>query len=318
MMMAPETQRQNGLSYALGAYFIWGLLPLYLKLLEDVPPFEFVGWRIIFTVPVCLVIVAFRRQGAELIAAMRNPRVVGALLVSALLIGGNWVIYIVAVQSDHVLAASLGYYINPLLNVLLGTLFLREKLSRLQWLAVAIAAIGVAAFGWGAGHMLLISLSLAGTFALYGLVRKLAPVGSLPGLTTETLLLALPATAVLLHYGSGETALHFGHEWRNSWVLAGSGLVTAVPLLLFAVAARKMDYSALGFVQFLAPTIQFGLSLTVFNEPLRPIQFAAFVLIWSAIAVFTWDLLAKRRAAKAQHRLEPASADMRRVDKAPV
>ena len=166
--------------------------------------------------------------------------------------------------------------------------------------------------------MLFISLSLAGSFALYGLVRKLAPVGSLPGLTTETLLLTIPAIGVLLFYGSGDAQLHFGHEWQNSLVLAGSGIATAVPLLLFATAARRMDYSALGFVQFLAPTIQFALSLAVFGEALRPIQLVAFVLIWSAIAVFTWDLLAKRSAAKAQHPLEPASADIRRVDKEPV
>lgn len=317
-MTAPQTQQQDGLRFALGAYFIWGLLPLYLKLLHGVPPLEFVGWRIVFTLPVCLAIVAFRRQGAELLAALRNPRVVAALLLSALLIGANWVIYIVAVQSNHVLAASLGYYINPLLNVLLGTVFLREKLSRLQWLAVAIAAIGVASLAWGARDMLFISLSLATSFALYGLVRKLAPVGSLPGLTTETLLLTAPAIGVLLFYSAGPGQLNFGHEWQNSLVLAGSGIATAVPLLLFAVAARRMDYSALGFVQFLAPTIAFGLSLTVFNEPLRPIQLAAFVLIWSAIAVFTWDLLAKRRAAKAEHGLQPAAADIRRVDKEPI
>jgi chloramphenicol-sensitive protein RarD len=182
--MTPEIQRQDGLRFALGAYFIWGLLPLYLKLLQGVPPVEFVGWRIVFTVPICLAIVVARRQWAELLAALGNPKVLGALFASSLLIGANWMIYIVAVQSDHVLAASLGYYINPLLNVLLGTVFLREKLSRLQWIAVAIAAVGVATLAWGAQDMLFISLSLAGSFALYGLVRKLAPVCSLPGLTT--------------------------------------------------------------------------------------------------------------------------------------
>lgn len=317
-MTAQQTQRQDGLSFALGAYFIWGLLPLYLKLLHGVPALEFVGWRIVFTMPVCLAIVALRRQGAELLAALRNPQVLAALFASSLLIGGNWVIYIIAVQSDQVLAASLGYYINPLLNVLLGTVFLREKLSRLQWLAVTISAIGVASLAWGARDMLFISISLATSFALYGLVRKLAPVGSLPGLTTETLLLSMPAIGVLLFYGSAGGELHFGHDWRNSLVLAGSGIATAVPLLLFATAARRMDYSALGFVQFLAPTIQFGLSLTLFGETLRPIQLFAFALIWSAIAIFTWDLLAKRRAAKAQHQLPPAYADMRRMDKEPI
>ncbi|MEO5587589.1 MAG: EamA family transporter RarD [Novosphingobium sp.] len=317
-MTAHPPHRPSGLPAAIGAYVIWGLLPLYLKLLHAVPPFEFVGWRILFTVPVCLAIVAVRRQGAELLAGLRSPKVLGALFASALLIGGNWVVYIIAVQTDHVLAASLGYYINPLLNVLLGTVFLGERLSRLQWLAVAIAAVGVAVLAWGAREMLWISLSLASSFALYGLVRKTAPVGSLPGLTIETLLLALPAIVVLSVMGSGGAALHFGHDTTVSLLLAGSGIATAVPLLMFALAARRMDYSALGFVQFIAPTIAFIVSLTVFGETLRPIQLASFVLIWIAIAVFTWDLVSRRRAAAAAHALVPASSDIRRVDREPV
>jgi chloramphenicol-sensitive protein RarD len=317
-MIATEQNRQDGLLFAVGAYLIWGLLPLYLKLVHAVPPLEFVGWRILFTVPVCLAIVALRRQGPDVMAALRNPKVLGALLASALLIGGNWLIYIFAVQSGHVLAASLGYYINPLINVLLGTLFLGERLSRLQWLAVAIAAVGVSVLAWGAQDMLFISLTLAGSFALYGLVRKLAPVGSLPGLTIETLLLVVPAAGVLVVLDSGGAALSFGHDLDISLLLAGSGLVTAVPLLLFALAARRMDYSTLGFVQFIAPTIAFVLGLTVFHEPLRPIQFACFVLIWSAAALFIWDLLAKRRAASAQDKLVPAAEEIVRVDREPV
>ncbi|MDB5724265.1 MAG: EamA family transporter RarD [Novosphingobium sp.] len=306
-MTTTDQANPSGLPAAITAYLIWGLLPLYLKLLHAVPPLEFIGWRILFTVPVCLAIVAVRRQGAELLAGLRSPKVVGALLLSSLLIGGNWLIYIVAVQSDHVLAASLGYYINPLINVLLGTLFLGERLSRSQWLAVAIAALGVSVLAWGAQDMLWISLTLAGTFAFYGLVRKLAPVASLPGLTIETLLLALPAAITLVVFGSGATDLHFGHDVPLSLLLAGTGIVTAVPLLLFALAARRMDYSALGFVQFLAPTMQFIVSLTIFHEALRPIQLAAFVLIWVAIGVFTWDLVAKRRAASSTQKLKPAA-----------
>lgn len=317
-MTAPELPPPNGLPFAIGAYLIWGLLPLYLKLIPSVPPVEFVGWRIVFTVPVCLAIVALRRQGAELLAAMRNLKVLGALMASALLIGGNWLIYIFAVQSNHVLAASLGYYINPLLNVLLGTVFLGERLSRLQWVAVAIAAVGVSVLAWGARDMLFISLSLASSFAFYGLVRKLAPVGSLPGLTIETLLLIVPALGVLAFFAAGPAPLSFGQELDTTLLIAGSGVVTAVPLLMFALAARRMDYSALGFVQFLAPTLQFVLSLTVFGESLRPIQLVAFVLIWGAIGVFTCDLIVKRRAAAAQARLVPAAADIRRVDRAPV
>lgn len=317
-MTSTDQPPPSGLPAAIAAYLIWGLMPLYLKLLHAVPPLEFIGWRILFTVPVCLGIVAVRRQGRDLLAGLRSPKVLVALLASALLIGCNWLIYIIAVQSDHVLAASLGYYINPLINVLLGTLFLGERLSRSQWLAVAIAALGVSVLAWGARDMLWISVTLAGSFAFYGLVRKLAPVGSLPGLTIETLLLALPAAITLAVFGSGAANLHFGHEVPLSLLLAGTGVVTAVPLLLFALAARRMDYSALGFVQFLAPTMQFIVSLTIFHEPLRPIQLAAFVLIWLAIGVFTWDLVTKRRAASAGHKLVPATEEIRRVDREPV
>jgi chloramphenicol-sensitive protein RarD len=317
-MTTTDQPPPSGLPAAIAAYLIWGLLPIYVKLLHAVPALEFIGWRILFTIPVCLVIVAVRRQGADLLASMRSAKVLRMLLVSSVLIGANWLIYVIAVLSDHVLAASLGYYINPLLNVLLGTLFLGERLSRPQWLAVAIAALGVSVLAWGARDMLWISLSLAGSFALYGFVRKLAPVGSLPGLTIETLLLALPAAITLAVFGSGTADLHFGHELSTSLLLAGTGIVTAVPLLLFALAARRMDYSTLGFVQFLAPTIQFIVGLAIFHELLRPIQLAAFVLIWLAIGVFTWDLIAKRRAASAAQALPPASADIRRVDREPV
>jgi chloramphenicol-sensitive protein RarD len=314
----PTEPKNSGMSYAIGAYLIWGLLPLYLKLLSTIPAFEFVGWRILFTVPVCLLIVAVRRQWADVFAALRSPKVLAALLASALLIGGIWLIYIVAVQSGHVLAASLGYYINPLLNVLLGTLFLGERLSRLQWVAVAIAAVAVSLLASGARDMLWISLSLAGSFAFYGLVRKLAPVGSLPGLTVETLLLSVPAIGLLAVLSAGPGDTHFGDDAGVSALLALSGVATAVPLLLFALAARRMDYSALGFVQFIAPTIAFVLGLTVFGEPLRPVQLACFVLIWAAIGVFTWDLLAKRKQASRSHELVPAAEEIRRVDREPV
>jgi chloramphenicol-sensitive protein RarD len=316
--MSARPQLADGLALALGAYLIWGLLPLYIRLVHAVPPFEFVAWRILLTVPVCVAIVALRRQWPDIVTALRRAPVVMALLASALLIGTNWVVYIYAVQGGHVLAASLGYYINPLVNVLLGTVFLRERLGGRQWLAVAIAAVGVTLLAWGAREMLSISLALAGSFSLYGLVRKLAPVGSLPGLTIETALLAVPAAVYLALLASGGTALHFGEDTGLSLLVAGSGVATAVPLLMFALAARRMDYSALGFVQFLAPTIQFAIGLLVFHEPLRPLQLACFVLIWAAVAVFAWDIVARRRAALRRHELVPAAEEIRRVDREPV
>lgn len=293
-MTQPDETSPSGLPQAVSAYFIWGLLPLYLMLVKHVPPFEFVGWRILFTVPVCAVIVLLRRQLGEVLAALRDRRVMALLLLSALLIGSNWLVYIAAIQAGHVFATSLGYYINPLVNVLAGTIFLGERMTRTQWIAVALAAVGVSLLAWDARDMLWISLVLAGSFCAYGLVRKLTPVGSVPGLTIESLLLVLPACGILWWHAAGPGGVHLGDGLGPTLLLACSGIVTAIPLLLFAVAARRMDYSALGFVQFLAPTLVFLLGLIVFHEPLRQVQLACFVLIWGAIGIFVWDLWNRR------------------------
>lgn len=284
---------------ALAAYTIWGFLPLYIALMRHVPAFEMVAWRIVFTLPFCLAIAVFRRQIGEIARAFAEWRALRLLLASSLLIGVNWVVFIVAVNGGQVLAASLGYYINPLVNVLLGTLFLGERLNRAQWWAVALAGAVVAVLAFGAIDTLWISLVLGVSFGLYGLVRKLAPVGSLPGLTIETTLLLPLAIATAWWFAVGPRLSSFGNDVETTWLLIGAGVLTAVPLLLFAVAARRMDYSTLGFVQFLSPTIAFVLGLTVFGEPLRTVQLASFVLIWLAIALFSWDLL-RRRAASAK------------------
>lgn len=287
----------SGLLPALGAYAIWGFLPLYLLLVRAVPPFEFVGWRIIWTLPLCLVIVAFRRQFPEVLAALKSPRSLLALLASAVLIGVNWFVYIWAIMAGEVYATSIGYYLNPLINVLLGTLLLRERLSRWQWLAVAIALAAVALLAAGAMTSLWISLTLGFSFGLYGLVRKQVAVGSLPGLTIESAILLLPAAGIAGWYAASPAGSSFGHDPALSGLIVFSGVVTAVPLLLFAIAARRMDYSTLGFIQYLAPTIVFILGLTVFEQPLQPIQLMSFALIWVAVAIFVADLWARKRAA---------------------
>ena len=290
-----QQHRPSGVPMALGAYLIWGLLPLYLMLVREVPPFEFVGWRIIFTVPICLLFIALRRQGSDLRAALADRKVLRNLAFSAVLIGGNWLIYIAAIQQGHIFAASLGYYINPLVNVLAGTLFLGERLSRRQWWAVGLATAGVSILAWGALEMLWVSLSLAVSFSLYGLVRKITPVGSLPGLTIESFILLLPAAGIVLWNAYTPAGMSFGKDISSSLLIAFSGVVTAVPLLLFAIAARRMDYSILGFFQFLAPTIVFLLGLFVFHEPLRAVQLASFIAIWCAISLFVWDLVMRRK-----------------------
>lgn len=289
--------RKSGLAAAFGAYVTWGFLPLYLILVRSVPAFEFVAWRIVWTLPICLVIVAFRKQGAQVIEALRNPRVLGWLVLSAALIAVNWVVYVWAIQQGQVYAASLGYYINPLLNILLGTLFLKEKLSRLQWVAVGIAAIGVSLLAGGAITTLWISLTLAATFGTYGLVRKQVPVGSLPGLTIESLVLLAPSIMVTLYYAGTPQGSSFDVSLGLSLTIVLGGFLTAIPLLMFAVAARRMPYSTLGFIQFLAPSIVFVLGLTVFGEELKPAQAACFACIWAAAALFIYDLLSRRRAA---------------------
>jgi len=203
------------------------------------------------------------------------------------------------VQQGHVLATSLGYYINPLVNVLLGTMVLKERLSARQWAAVAVAGLGVSLLAWGALDTLWISLSLAFSFAFYGLIRKLTPVGSLPGLTIESAVLLVPASVVAWWFAQQPAGPAVGQDLHQSLLIACSGAITALPLLMFAVAAQRMDYSTLGMVQFVAPTLVFLLGLFVFGEPLRPVQLACFVLIWGAIGLFVWDLLALRRSRRA-------------------
>ena len=293
--VASPTTEKSGLPPALGAYVMWGFLPLYLILVESVPPFEFVGWRIIWTLPFCLLIVAFRKQGKELLSALKDKRSLLILTASATLIAINWLVYVWAIQNGHVFAASLGYYMNPLLNVVLGTAILGEKLSRKQWVAVALAASGVAFLALGALTTLWISLTLAFSFGTYGLLRKQVAVGSLPGLTIESAILLLPAAALTFYYAQLPQGSAFGVElWLSAAIMLG-GVFTAVPLLLFAVAAKRMNYSTLGFIQFLAPTIVFLLGLFVFKEELQTAQLVCFLLIWTALTIFVWDMWSKHK-----------------------
>ncbi|MEM9310269.1 MAG: EamA family transporter RarD [Pseudomonadota bacterium] len=300
MTLDPDSDQgqPSGLPHALGAYILWGFLPLYLLLVTNVPPFEFVGWRIIWTLPLCLVIIALRKQFPEIRRAVTHPRVLLMLLVSSVLIAINWFVYIWAIMQGNVYAASLGYYLNPLINVLLGTMLLGERLSKWQWVAVGVAALAVALLAAGALTTLWISLSLAFSFGLYGMVRKQVVVGALPGLTIESAILLLPAAGIAYVYAVSEAGPSFGRDVTMSLLIVLSGVVTAVPLLLFAIAARRMEYSTLGFIQYLAPTIVFFLGLFVFGEELKPVQLMSFVLIWTAVAIFLGDLWVRSRRAK--------------------
>lgn len=225
---------------------------------------------------------------------MRQPRLVGRLIISALLVGTNWTLYVAAIVHGHVLAASLGYYINPLVNVALGTLFLGERLSWRQWAAVGIAAAGIMLLLGGAIGMLGTALSLAVSFAFYALVRKLTPVKAITGLTIETMVLYPLAAIWAFAATQAPHGSSLGAGGMTAVLLVGSGLATAVPLILFAVAARNLTLSTLGFLQFTAPTIVFLIGI-VYGETLDPVRLACFVLIWIALALFVWDIWQRSR-----------------------
>lgn len=287
---------RSALAQAVGAYFIWGFLPVYFNLLKAVPPLEVVAHRIVWSVLLLLAMLYFRKRLAALWEALTTRAMLVPMAATALLIAGNWLIYIWAVTNGHVAAASLGYFLNPLLNVLLGYLFLKERLTRWQWVAVALAGLGVAILATGALDALWISLSLALSFGLYGLIRKVASVGPMVGLASETIILlplALGALAVWTVQGSG----HFGKlGTQTDALLLAAGVVTAVPLLLFASAARQMPYATIGLIQYIGPTIQFLLAIFLYREPLTTTHLVTFPLIWAGLMLYSWDMWRQSRS----------------------
>lgn len=292
MTAAPS---RRGLMLGIAAYVMWGFLPLYLKLLAGVPAVQILAHRILWSLLLLGLIVLVARRLRGIVAAARG-RVLAMLAVSAALIAVNWFVYIYAVGNGHTIAASLGYFINPLVNVGLGVAILGERLRRMQGVAIALAATGVLVMAVAGGvGALWVPLTLALSFGTYGLVRKVVAIDALGGLTVETLLLAPPALAVLLLAGQGGDAA-FGHDLRIDLLLIGAGAITAAPLLMFAAAARSMPYSTLGLLQYIAPSLQFGEAVWLFGEPLHGFHIVTFALIWCGCALFAWDGLRAARA----------------------
>lgn len=292
---APERFDRAGLAQGLGAYGIWGVLPLFFFALKGVGAGEVVAGRVLWSLGLLAIVILALGRTPAIMAALRNRRAMALLSVSAALISVNWLVYIWAVHHGHVLEGSLGYFLNPLVNVLLGIVLLREKLGRAQTVAVGLASLGVAVLAFGAGQGIWISLTLAFTFGFYGLVRKVAPVGALEGLTLETAILA-PFGLGYLYWLSTHGGLEFGNEALSTTLLVLSGVVTAVPLLLFAGAARRLPYSTLGLLQYLAPTMQFVLAISYFGERVTTAHLICFALIWTGLAIYAADgLLAARR-----------------------
>lgn len=287
---------RSGVLYATGAYLVWGLSPLYWKLLKTVPALQLLAHRILWCAAMLAVYLLLRRRLGELRAVLRSRRALVSLLASTAAIAVNWFIYIWAVNHDHVLDTSFGYYINPLVSVFLGVLFLGERLSRLRVLSVALAALGVGILATGYGHLPWISLVLAGSFGLYGLLRKTVPAGPEAGLLVETVLLSPIMLAVLWRAGAAGDAAFGQVDLATDLLLVAAGAITAVPLLWFTHGARRLPLFAVGLLQYLAPSLQLLLAVAVFREPFAGRQLAAFTCIWAALALFTADL--RRRARR--------------------
>ncbi|WP_066333993.1 EamA family transporter RarD [Azohydromonas lata] len=290
-----------GILYAALAYVAWGLFPLYFRQVSAVPSLEIVLHRTVWSLVFLLVVLGAMRRFHLLKPALKSPRQLLLFAVSALLLAGNWLVYVWAVNNGHVIDASLGYFINPLVYVLMGYAFLHERLRPLQWAAVALAGAGVLWLTWQAGQLPWIALLLAASFGLYGLMRKTAPLGTLEGLALETLLLApLAVPALALWTLSGSSAIAQADAPTVGWLLL-AGPITAVPLLLFAAGARRIPLGTLGLLQYIGPTLQLLMGVWVFHEPFQGTRVLGFVLIWAALALYSAEGLwaARRRAAAA-------------------
>ncbi len=283
------TKNNRGLSAALGAFAIWGLLPIYWRTVSEAIPIEILSHRIIWSTVVTLLILIFWGKATQLITVLKDRNVVLRFMLTSLLLSVNWLTYIWAVNSNYIIESSLGYYINPLVNVLLGVVFLQERLRKLQWIALFFAFLGICYLTFGYGQFPWIALMLAVTFGLYGLLRKTAPLPSLEGLFLETAILFIPALTVLL-YLTSQGQSDFIHQTINGrMLLIATGIVTSLPLLLFGYAAQKIQLSTLGVVQYLAPSIQLSIGIFVYGESFSKQQMIGFSLVWAGLLIYATE-----------------------------
>jgi chloramphenicol-sensitive protein RarD len=287
---------RTGIINATLAFLCWGLFPIYFHALNEVPPGQILAHRVVWSLLFLAIVLTFRRQWKWLPAVLRQPRVIGSFVASAFLLSANWLVYIWAVNNGHVIEGSLGYFINPLVNIMFGYLILKERLRRVQWMAIALAALGVAWLTWQTGSVPWIALILASTFGAYGLMRKTAALGALEGLSFETMVLFPLALGYLVWL-----SLHGANGFVNSasdstrWLLIAAGPITAIPLLLFASGARKIPLAVLGMLQYISPTIQFLLGVWLFHEAFTAERLVGFLLIWSALALYAAEGLWRNR-----------------------
>ncbi|MCA1178576.1 MULTISPECIES: EamA family transporter RarD [unclassified Pantoea] len=288
-----ETQQtRQGVGFALGAYFIWGIAPAYFKLVKEVPPTEIMTHRVIWSALFMLVLITLSRSWKQVRTVLAQPKKVLLLAVTAVTIGGNWLLFIWAVNNQHMLEASLGYFINPLINVVFGMLFLRERFRRLQWVAVMLATIGVLVQLWQFGSLPIIGLGLALSFAVYGLLRKKIQVDAQSGMLIETAWLFPLAAIYLFGFADSATSHLSANPMSLNLKLIAAGIVTTIPLMLFAAACTRLRLSTVGFFQYIGPTLMFLLAVVFYGESLTPDKMVTFGFIWLALAVFIVDAVA--------------------------
>ena len=290
----------KGLWFALGAYATWGLFPIYWKWLQQVDAVQLIGHRIGWSFIMLVIFVTATRQLNDLRHVAFNRRVLLIYSLAAILIGVNWLVYVWAVNANFIVETSLGYFINPLLSVLMGVIFLRERLRPLQWFPVVLAASGVIYLAVAYGRLPWIALTLAFSFGIYGLVKKLAPLGSLYGLTLETGILFIPAVIYLFYADRTGTGAFLHSSLTTDFLLIGAGAVTTVPLLMFASAAQRLPLSMVGIMQYLAPTLQFILGVLVYKEPFDHTHLIGFGIVWIALILFAAENLWARSSVPAE------------------
>ena len=289
----------SGFLFALAAYLLWGFLPLYMKALAHIPPPEVIAHRVVWSVPIALAVLWWLGRTGDLKAAIRTPRMLGMGLLTAALISVNWGIYVWAIGSGHALDAALGYYINPLFSIFLGAVLLRERMSPLQGVAIALAVVAVAILTWDAGRLPVVALGLTLTWGFYAFLKKWLPIGPNQGFALEVLILLVPALGYMGWLWSQGTS-HFwqGVGWDDA-LLIGCGIVTAGPLMIYANGAKRLTLSTIAIMQYIAPTLIFLTAVFIFGEPFSGVKLGAFSLIWAALVLYSLPILAGRFRAKA-------------------
>ena len=289
----------RGFAFAVSAYLLWGFLPLYMKALAHVPPVEVVAHRVIWSVPVAGAVLLVLGRTADLRSALRNPAMLRMGAVTAALISVNWAIYVWAIGSGHALDAALGYYINPLFSVAVGAILLRERMTAGQVVAIALACAAVGVLTWEAGRLPLVAIGLTLSWGAYAYFKKMLPVGPNQGFMLEVLIL-LPFALAYVGWLAATGRGHFGGTASDTALLAGTGIVTAVPLMVYANGAKLLRLSTIGILQYIAPTLIFLTAVFLFDEPFSAVKLAAFGLIWTALAVYSFELLRTVRADRAR------------------